>query len=68
MVYRLITARTYEATMFERASLKLGLEQALFSKENRGEVEELLKHGAYNLIDEDAHPRVLFAREKLLCV
>ena len=68
MVYRLITARTYEATMFERASLKLGLEQALFSKENRGEIEDLLKHGAYSLIDEDAYQRVLFACQKLLCV
>jgi chromodomain-helicase-DNA-binding protein 7 len=29
-VYRLITARTYEAEMFERASKKLGLDQAIF--------------------------------------
>ena len=29
-VYRFITARTYEAEMFRRASLKLGLHQALF--------------------------------------
>lgn len=28
-VYRLITRRTYEAVMFERASMKLGLEQAV---------------------------------------
>jgi hypothetical protein len=28
-VYRLITRRTYESVMFERASLKLGLEQAV---------------------------------------
>ena len=29
-VYRLITTRTYEAEMFERASKKLGLDQAIF--------------------------------------
>jgi hypothetical protein len=28
-VYRLITRKTYEAVMFERASRKLGLEQAV---------------------------------------
>ena len=28
--YRLVTAKTYEATMFERASKKLGLDQAIF--------------------------------------
>lgn len=31
-VYRLITSKTYEEQMFERASKKLGMEQALFSK------------------------------------
>ena len=30
MVYRLITKKTYEAEMFERASKKLGLDQAIF--------------------------------------
>ena len=30
MVYRLITAKTYESEMFERASKKLGLDQAIF--------------------------------------
>lgn len=29
-VYRLITAKTYEAEMFERATKKLGLDQAIF--------------------------------------
>jgi len=65
LVYRLITARTYEATMFERASMKLGLEQALFSKENRGEVEELLKHGAYSLIDEDSSKSQRFVESNI---
>ena len=31
-VYRLITRRTYEAVMFERASMKLGLEQAVLTQ------------------------------------
>jgi chromodomain-helicase-DNA-binding protein 7 len=52
-VYRLITARTYEAEMFERASRKLGLDQALFSKEGRTEIENLLKFGAYSILDDD---------------
>ena len=30
MVYRFITKRTYEAEMFERATKKLGLDQAIF--------------------------------------
>lgn len=31
-VYRLITRKTYEAVMFERASMKLGLEQAVLGR------------------------------------
>jgi len=31
-VYRLITSKTYEKTMFERANLKLGLDQAVLNK------------------------------------
>ncbi|OII72686.1 uncharacterized protein cubi_01636 [Cryptosporidium ubiquitum] len=70
-VYRLITARTYEAEMFERASRKLGLNTAVFHKgafreENNSssgngigtsgeptkqEIEDLLKHGAYYLLE-----------------
>ena len=42
-MYRLITSKTYEEQMFERASKKLGMEQALFSKgafnQNGAEVE-----------------------------
>ena len=30
MVYRFITKKTYEAEMFERATKKLGLDQAIF--------------------------------------
>lgn len=39
--------------MFERASRKLGLDHAVFNKETRNEIENLLKYGAYNLLDDD---------------
>ncbi|CAL8099894.1 unnamed protein product [Calicophoron daubneyi] len=63
-VYRLITRNTYEREMFDRASLKLGLDRAVLqsmgSKEARQaqmskkEIEELLKRGAYGaLMDDD---------------
>ena len=92
-VYRLVSRGTYEKEMFTRASMKLGLEQAIFgdnnnnnyyynnnnnnergndcalqqqqqqqqqqrknsaksAKEQRREVENLLKHGAYGLLTE----------------
>ena len=68
MVYRLITAKTYESEMFERASKKLGLDQAIFmggdwkatkddgkikDKMNKQEVETLLKKGILGLITDD---------------
>jgi len=58
MVYRLITAKTFEQEMFDRASKKLGLERAVlgtFGQENEDEklnakdMELLLKKGAYAL-------------------
>ncbi len=63
-VYRLITKNTYEREMFDKASLKLGLDRAVLQsmapKENaqtlsRKEVEELLRKGAYgSIMDETA--------------
>ena len=68
MVYRLITAKTYESEMFERASKKLGLDQAIFmggdwkatkddgkvkDKMNKNEVETLLKKGILGLINDE---------------
>ncbi|CAE7663537.1 Chd6, partial [Symbiodinium microadriaticum] len=68
-VYRLITRRSFESEMFERASRKLGLEQALLgtrqfdadgnedapSKVDAKEMEALLRQGAYAvLLDDDA--------------
>lgn len=67
-IYRLITRRSFEAEMFERASRKLGLEQALLgtrqfdadgsedapSKVDAKEMETLLRQGAYAvLLDDD---------------
>lgn len=60
-VYRLICRNTYEREMFDRASLKLGLDKAVLqnmnAKENtpqntmsKKEVEELLKKGAYGAV------------------
>ncbi|KAL3319911.1 choline dehydrogenase 6 [Cichlidogyrus casuarinus] len=68
-VYRLITRNTYEREMFDRASLKLGLNKAVLesmgmpheassSSSNKGqlskqEVEALLKKGAYGALMDD---------------
>jgi Bromodomain len=61
-VYRLVTSRSFEQEMFDRASKKLGLEQAVlgtFEKEfdddkpTQQEMEQLLKRGAYALLDDD---------------
>lgn len=61
-IYRLITSRSFEAEMFERASRKLGLEQAVLGtfdkdeddgKPTAKEMEQLLKKGAYALLGED---------------
>uniref|UniRef100_A0A4W6DQ68 Chromodomain helicase DNA binding protein 6 n=1 Tax=Lates calcarifer TaxID=8187 RepID=A0A4W6DQ68_LATCA len=63
-VYRLITRNSYEREMFDKASLKLGLDKAVFSRKLSGfqtltdyfffEVEDLLKKGAYGaLMDEE---------------
>jgi Bromodomain len=58
----LITSRSFEQEMFERASKKLGLEQAVlgtFEKEKEDdkptqkEMEQLLKRGAYALLEDD---------------
>ncbi|EGR27208.1 myb domain protein [Ichthyophthirius multifiliis] len=67
-VYRFITKKTYEAEMFERASKKLGIDQAVFMggefKRNNGEnnnnkkmekeqIETLLKKGIIGLLNEE---------------
>ena len=67
-IYRFITRNTYEKTMFDKASLKLGLDQAVLTKMKSGgttssskaniplntkEVDELLKKGAYGAFDDN---------------
>ena len=59
-IYRLVTSRTFEQEMFDRASKKLGLEQAVLGtfdkdddKPTSKEMEELLKRGAYALLEDE---------------
>jgi hypothetical protein len=62
-VYRLLTRKTYEMQMFHLSSLKMGLDQAVltgFESSSSGEgtmtkeeVEKLLRHGAYDIFNED---------------
>ncbi|ESO96318.1 hypothetical protein LOTGIDRAFT_144072, partial [Lottia gigantea] len=66
-IYRLVTRNSYEREMFDRASMKLGLDKAVLqslggekpgtnqpSQLSKKEVEELLKKGAYGaLMDDD---------------
>ncbi|KAL7719584.1 Chromodomain helicase DNA binding protein [Entamoeba marina] len=62
-VYRLLSRNTYERYMFERASLKLGLDQAILSnigednkekeKLSKEDIDALLKYGAYGVLKED---------------
>lgn len=67
-IYRLLTAKTFEVEMFERASMKLGLDQAVLTNVNDGtkssggnngqhklstsEVDGLLKRGAYSVFQD----------------
>ncbi|KAL4095943.1 hypothetical protein PRIC1_009310 [Phytophthora ramorum] len=63
-IYRLVTRNTYESEMFDRASQKLGLEHAVLgtasfsessqiAKPSADQLVELLKRGAYALMEED---------------
>lgn len=62
-VYRLLTRKTYEMQMFHLSSLKMGLDQAVLTGFESGssgegamskeEVERLLRHGAYDIFNED---------------
>ena len=64
-IYRLITRNSYEREMFDKASLKLGLDKAVLqsmgaektsnpNQMSKKEIEELLKKGAYGaLMDDD---------------
>ncbi|ETV78133.1 hypothetical protein, variant [Aphanomyces astaci] len=63
-IYRLVTRNSYESEMFDRASRKLGLEHAVLGTGSFSEAHdmerpsaemllELLKKGAYGLMDDD---------------
>eukprot|EP01084_Bolivina_argentea_P215136 365224_1 len=62
-VYRLVTKNTYEAQMFERASKKLGLGQAILKSVEHGvkkkdvkdlkQLDNMLRHGAYAILNDD---------------
>ncbi|CAD5206696.1 unnamed protein product [Bursaphelenchus okinawaensis] len=73
-VYRLITSNTYEREMFDKASLKLGLDKAVLQsmapKENsqqmtRQEVEDLLKKGAYGAVMDEDNEGSKFSEEDI---
>ncbi len=78
-IYRLITRNTYEREMFDRASLKLGLDKAVLQSMNtnqgksteksnqltKKEIEDLLKKGAYGAIMDDDNAGDKFCEEDI---
>ncbi|KAL7721116.1 Chromodomain helicase hrp1 [Entamoeba marina] len=75
-VYRLVSKNTYERYMFERASMKLGLDQAILSnvgsaepkdndKLSKEEIEHLLKFGAYGAFKDDDESSKKFCEEDI---
>jgi hypothetical protein len=77
-VYRLITGKTYEQKMFERASMKLGLDQAVLtnmragmeSSKNAGQlgkkdIDALLKFGAYDIFKDDDEAAKAFVEQDI---
>ena len=66
MIFRLVTRGTYEEKMFQVASQKLGLEQAVMSGEHgkagapkltKEEMDRLLKEGAYAMLEDDENEK-----------
>lgn len=74
-VYRLITSNTYEREMFDKASLKLGLDKAVLQSTtalkaegtalSKKDVEELLKKGAYGSIMDEENESSKFNEEDI---
>jgi superfamily II DNA or RNA helicase len=76
-IYRLVTRNTYESEMFDRASRKLGLEQAVLGtaafneaaeqmeKPSAEQLVELLKRGAYALMEDDDKASRQFAERDI---
>jgi chromodomain-helicase-DNA-binding protein 7 len=72
-VYRFITAKSYERKLFDRASIKLGLDHAVleFAKdgENRAdEMEKLLRLGAYYAFEDEDENTEKFRGEDIEAV
>ncbi|OHS97662.1 SNF2 family N-terminal domain containing protein [Tritrichomonas foetus] len=61
-VYRLVTHNTYEKEMFERASHKMGLDYAILDShegvDDDGELEMILKKGAYYSFADNNHTEI----------
>ncbi|KAK3760063.1 hypothetical protein RRG08_064733 [Elysia crispata] len=76
-IYRLITRNSYEREMFDRASLKLGLDKAVLqsmggekivnpaSQMSKKEIEDLLKKGAYGALMEEDNAGDSFCEEDI---
>lgn len=78
-IYRLLCRNTYEREMFDKASLKLGLDKAILQsmntvqggKESTGkqltkkEIEDLLKKGAYGAVMDDDNAADKFCEEDI---
>ncbi|ELQ75812.1 Chromodomain-helicase DNA-binding protein [Trachipleistophora hominis] len=68
-IYRLITRNTYEREMFDKAGLKLGLDQAILQKNKsvrkKEHIENLLKKGAYGVLMENDEAAQKFCEEDI---
>uniref|UniRef100_A0A0K2SX23 Chromodomain-helicase-DNA-binding protein 7 n=1 Tax=Lepeophtheirus salmonis TaxID=72036 RepID=A0A0K2SX23_LEPSM len=79
-IYRLITRNTYEREMFDKASLKLGLDKAVLQSMNtsqgskatekantlsKKEIEDLLRKGAYGALMDDENAGDKFCEEDI---
>lgn len=83
-IYRLVCRNTYEREMFDRASLKLGLDKAVLQSMNtqqggkatdagnkqlsKKEVEDLLKKGAYGALMDEDNAGDTFCEEDIDCI
>lgn len=77
-IYRLLCRNTYEREMFDKASLKLGLDKAILQSMNttqkeggpnkqmsKKEIEDLLKKGAYGAVMDDDNAADKFCEEDI---
>lgn len=80
-IYRLLCRNTYEREMFDKASMKLGLDKAILQSMNTGlnaagkeavtrqltkkEIEDLLKKGAYGAVMDDDNAADKFCEEDI---